>query len=114
MAVRSAARPSPGLQRRLRRLWRVRLAGITIIANPRLRTTLARYRPATARLEVSRAAARSRDLQCILVHELAHAAAVELYGRKVKPHGEEWKALIQTAQRAGFKTATPRPPCASR
>lgn len=91
-----------GLQGPLRRLWRVRLAGIVIVPNPRLRATQARYRPGTGRLEVSRAAARSRDFQRILVHELAHAAAVELHGRRVRPHGKEWKALVEAAERAGL------------
>jgi predicted SprT family Zn-dependent metalloprotease len=89
-------------------LWRVRFTGLTVVRNPRLRTTLARYLPLKRRLEVSTAAARAPHPERVLIHELAHAAAVELYGRKVRPHGTEWKALIQTAQRAGFKTATPR------
>ena len=92
------------LSRQLRTLWRVRLAGIAIVPNARLRTTLARYRPATARLELSNTAARSRDLPRILVHELAHAAAVELHGRRVRPHGKEWKALVEAAERAGLTT----------
>ena len=102
-----------GLQGPLRRVWRVRLAGITLVTNPRLRTTLARYRPGTGRLEISRAASRSRHLQRILVHELAHAAAVELHGRRVRPHGKEWKALVEAAERAGLtdpgRAATRKP-----
>jgi predicted SprT family Zn-dependent metalloprotease len=64
--------------------------------------------PVERRLEVSTAAARARHPERVLVHELAHAAAVELHGRKVRPHGKEWAALVEKAQRAGFKTATPR------
>jgi predicted SprT family Zn-dependent metalloprotease len=97
------------LTQKLGALWGVRLAGLTVVRNPRLRTTRARYLPLERRLEVSKAAARAPHPERVLIHELAHAAAVELYGRKVRPHGKEWKALIQTAQRAGFKTATPRP-----
>lgn len=30
-----------------------------------------------------------------LVHEIAHLAAFEKFGRNIKPHGEEWKATFQ-------------------
>lgn len=30
-----------------------------------------------------------------LIHEIAHLAAFEKYGRNIKPHGEEWKATFQ-------------------
>jgi hypothetical protein len=30
-----------------------------------------------------------------LVHEIAHLAAIEKYGRNIKPHGEEWKSTFQ-------------------
>lgn len=96
------------LTKKLGDVWGVRLAGLTITQNARLRTTVARYLPLKRRLEVSTAAARSRHPARVLVHELAHAAAVELYGRGVRPHGKEWAALIEKAKRAGFKTATPR------
>jgi predicted SprT family Zn-dependent metalloprotease len=82
------------------------LEGISVVRNPRLRTTLARYLPATGRLELS-PAARAGDLRRVLVHELAHAAAVELYGRRVRPHGEEWAALVEKAERAGLATRGP-------
>ena len=101
------------LTQRLGTLWGVRLTGLTVVRNPRLRTTRARYVPLERRLEVSTAAARAPHPERVLIHELAHAAAVELYGRKVRPHGKEWKALIQTAERAGFKTSIPRPPRAN-
>jgi predicted SprT family Zn-dependent metalloprotease len=77
------------------------LAGVAVVANPRLRTTLARYRPASALIEIA-PAARHRDLQRVLVHELAHAAAVELHGRRVRPHGKEWRALVEAAERTGL------------
>ena len=114
----SVARRNSGrvarLEKRLGDLWGVHLAGLTVVRNPRLRTTLARYLPLERRLEVSTAAARARHPERVLVHELAHAAAVELYGRKVRPHGKEWAALIERAERAGFKTATPRQSKANR
>src|SRR5690606_21745847 len=30
-----------------------------------------------------------------LIHEIAHLAAFEKFGRNIKPHGEEWKATFQ-------------------
>ncbi|GAB2777955.1 SprT-like domain-containing protein [Salinimicrobium soli] len=30
-----------------------------------------------------------------LIHEIAHLAAFELYGRQIKPHGQEWKRTFQ-------------------
>ncbi|OYQ42911.1 sprT domain-containing protein [Flavobacterium cyanobacteriorum] len=30
-----------------------------------------------------------------LIHEIAHLAAFEKYGRNIKPHGEEWKLVFQ-------------------
>lgn len=30
-----------------------------------------------------------------LIHEIAHLAAFEKYGRNIKPHGEEWKLTFQ-------------------
>lgn len=30
-----------------------------------------------------------------LIHEIAHLAAFEKYGRNIKPHGQEWKATFQ-------------------
>jgi len=36
----------------------------------------------------------------VLCHEVAHVAVFELHGRRVRPHGGEWKALML---RAGFE-----------
>ena len=30
-----------------------------------------------------------------LIHEIAHLAAFEKYGRSIKPHGDEWKSTFQ-------------------
>lgn len=94
------------LAKRLGEVWGVRLAGVTVVHNPRLRTTVARYLPRDKRLEVSTAAAKARHPERVLVHELAHAAAVELYGCRVRPHGKEWEALVEAAERAGLATRT--------
>jgi predicted SprT family Zn-dependent metalloprotease len=81
---------------------------VTVVLNPRLRTTVARYLPRGKRLEVSTTAARARHPERVLVHELAHAAAVRLHGPGVKPHGKEWAALVEAAERAGLTTRTRR------
>src|SRR6516164_2284669 len=36
-------------------------------------------------------------LEEILCHELAHIAAFQLHGPKVRPHGPEWSSLIRAA-----------------
>jgi hypothetical protein len=33
----------------------------------------------------------------VLCHEVAHVAVQELHGRDCRPHGREWKQLMQTA-----------------
>jgi SprT protein len=33
----------------------------------------------------------------VICHELAHVAAVHLHGDSIKPHGEEWSALVRLA-----------------
>jgi SprT protein len=33
----------------------------------------------------------------VLCHELAHLAVHRLHGRSAKPHGPEWRALMQAA-----------------
>ena len=38
-------------------------------------------------------------LEEVLCHETAHAAAFELHGPRVRPHGKEWRELME---RAGF------------
>jgi predicted SprT family Zn-dependent metalloprotease len=35
----------------------------------------------------------------VLCHEAAHVAAFRLYGRKVRPHGSQWEALLQVVGR---------------
>jgi SprT protein len=39
----------------------------------------------------------SELLEEVLCHELAHIAAFELHGAKVRPHGREWRALMCAA-----------------
>lgn len=48
-------------------------------------------------------------LEEVLCHELAHLAAREIHGRRIRPHGPEWKALMRAA---GYdpKVRLPAPP----
>lgn len=40
----------------------------------------------------------SEDLfQEVLCHEAAHVVAYHLHGHAIRPHGREWKALVQMA-----------------
>jgi len=54
-------------------------------------------------------------LEEVLCHELAHVAAFRLHGRRIRPHGPEWKALLVQAgfePRARFReedVGLPRP-----
>jgi predicted SprT family Zn-dependent metalloprotease len=75
--------------------------------NGRLRTTIARWVVGPRRLELSAQFFRSGiHCQAILCHELAHAAAVLKYGRKIRGHGREWRGLVLAA---GFKPSAFRP-----
>jgi predicted SprT family Zn-dependent metalloprotease len=78
----------PGLTRRL-----------TIEFSPRMRTSLGSCDPHsnTIRLAAWLLNAPRELLDEALCHEAAHAAVVELYGRKVRPHAPEWRALMTAA-----------------
>ena len=39
----------------------------------------------------------SHLLEEVLCHELAHIAAYHLHGDSIRPHGPEWRALVQAA-----------------
>lgn len=67
---------------------------------PRLKTSLGRCRPATGRITLNPILERAGNealMEEILCHEAAHLAVYLLYGRKPKPHGREWKALMSKA-----------------
>jgi diadenosine tetraphosphate (Ap4A) HIT family hydrolase len=89
----------PATLRSLRRLWGVRLRDIPVVANARLRRP-ARYVVKLKRVEVRPDCLTSPGLRDVLIHELAHAASVELHGPAVRPHGREWRELIERARRA--------------
>ena len=90
---------TPATLNSLRRLWGVHLRDIPIVPNRRLRRP-ARYVATHRRIEVRPDCLTGETLRNLLIHELAHAAAVELHGTKVQPHGREWNELINKARRA--------------
>ncbi len=82
------------------RLWSVPtlLKRASVRRNNLLRTTVARWSEKTKCLELGPQFFRmTRRQDEILCHELAHAAAVQIHGRGVSPHGSEWHALITAA-----------------
>ena len=69
---------------------------VTIVYNPRLRTTLGRAMLEDNRVELNVHLLRAYpdELLVTVVHELAHLAVRMLYG-EVSPHGLEFKALMR-------------------
>lgn len=55
-----------------------------------------RSREARIRINAGLLASHPREmLDDTVPHEVAHVVVFRLYGRKAKPHGEEWKALMR-------------------
>jgi predicted SprT family Zn-dependent metalloprotease len=82
------------------RQWRVPtlLQKISLRRNDLLRATIARWRQKTKCIELGPQFFRLTKRQdAILCHELAHAAAIQIYGNGVAPHGPEWHALVKAA-----------------
>ncbi|MBX6363591.1 MAG: SprT-like domain-containing protein [Gemmatimonadetes bacterium] len=72
---------------------------VAISFSPRLRRSLGRCRPATGRITLR---ADLRDgpaarLAEVLCHEAAHVAVHRRHGRAARPHGPEWRALVEAA-----------------
>ncbi len=85
------------------------LAGQTTIEwSPRLTRSLGRCYPERRliRLAAYLNEAPSGLVEEVLCHELAHLAARELHGNRIRPHGPEWKALMRDA---GFEPKTKLP-----
>jgi hypothetical protein len=94
--------PNALLQRALEwaSLWGVPelLEGMSIKRNRRLRTTVARWIEEKKCVELGpRFFSLNKHQSDVLCHELAHAAAVQLHGKSISPHGSEWCALVRAA-----------------
>jgi predicted SprT family Zn-dependent metalloprotease len=102
------------------RLWRVPslLRAMSFRRNSLLRATIARWSEKATCLELGpRFFEMAKRQDEILCHELAHAAAVQIHGRKISPHGPEWRALINAAgfaPSAIVKSSKSRSPALSR
>jgi SprT protein len=76
--------------------------------SPRLTTSLGRCYPDKKLVRIASHLERAPDglLNEVLCHEMAHLAVRELHGRSARPHGPEWKALME---KAGFEPRTRLP-----
>jgi SprT protein len=87
----------------LARLWRQpALADVGLELNPRLSRSAGRCLPSKNIIEFSAAslASPARFRREVICHEAAHAVVWTRHGRKARPHGPEWQALVREA---GFK-----------
>ena len=92
---------------------------VTVEFSRRFRSSLGQCRPIQGRIRLAAHLEQGNDdlLEEVLCHELAHVAVHRLHGRRVRPHGREWKSLVAAAgfePRARFDPAAgkfpPRPP----
>jgi len=75
-------------------------ARVTVETSPRMRRMLGSCDPARGRVKLNLLLFHedNRDLLLeTLCHEVAHAAAYRIHGRRVRPHGREWRALLTAA-----------------
>lgn len=76
------------------------VARVRVRASSRMTRTLARAFPATGEVRISTRVlefAPEALLLEIVCHEAAHIAAFLIHGRRVRPHGREWRRLMQQA-----------------
>jgi predicted SprT family Zn-dependent metalloprotease len=82
----------------LAKLWkRPDLEQLQFRVNEHLVSTIARWVPSTDVIELSPSAARRRVRREVVCHEAAHRVVWERYGRRARPHGAEWRALVRAA-----------------
>jgi predicted SprT family Zn-dependent metalloprotease len=83
------------------RLWGVPVfeRRVTVRLSHRLRATAGRCRPGKMEIVLNAVflAAHPQQYAATLCHEAAHMAVYLLHGPYVKPHGDEWKALVRAA-----------------
>ena len=72
---------------------------VEIQFSQRLRSSLGRCVPSRGIVRLNRRllVAQPGLVEEVLCHELAHVAAYELHGKRCRPHGPEWAALMRTA-----------------
>lgn len=75
--------------------------GVRIVFSRRLQSSLGRCVPGAGliRLNPGLLDGPPEALREVVCHEVAHVATWLLHGRRARPHGEEWKALMR---RAGY------------
>jgi hypothetical protein len=83
--------------------------GIHVRFDARLRGSLARCRPeqGTVALHSTLRAQSKAAIAPVLCHEAAHVAAYHLYGGAVRPHGMEWRTLVEAAGFSPFTRIRP-------
>jgi predicted SprT family Zn-dependent metalloprotease len=88
--------------RALARLWKhADLERIPVRTNARLTVSAGRWNAPAGVIEIARLSSRTdRKRREVLCHEAAHAVVWARHGRKAKPHGPEWQALMR---QAGFE-----------
>jgi len=76
-------------------------AKITVEFSSRMTRSLGRCYPERNLIRIAQFVLEDSDalVQEVLCHEAAHLAAHHLHGSSIRPHGPEWKALME---RAGF------------
>jgi predicted SprT family Zn-dependent metalloprotease len=83
------------------RLWGIETIqdDIQIEVSKRLTRSLGRTQPLKKiiRINAELCTTLNEYLEEVICHELAHIASVHQHGTAIKPHGEEWKALVSLA-----------------
>jgi predicted SprT family Zn-dependent metalloprotease len=109
------AREADDLLDRLGQVWDLPDLGNTVDIrfSRRLHRSLARCRPGEGRITLNsdlQAATPDRFAE-VLCHELAHVAVHRLHGDLARPHGPEWRGLVELA---GFEPEVRAPDPSSR
>ena len=82
-------------------LWGIELikTAIAVEFSNRITRSLGRTQPTAKIIRLNPLLQSSLNylLEEVLCHELAHIAAYHLHGDSIRPHGSEWRALVQVA-----------------
>ncbi len=96
MSAELQDRARPVLER-LAEAWdEPRVRELDVAVSSRMVTSLGRAYLESARVRVAAPLVRSRHLPEVLAHEAAHIVVHWRHGR-VRPHGREWRTLLQSA-----------------